>query len=206
MVARQEGLDLFGFLSVGIISGLGGGLLRDVLLQHGTPAALTDYAYLTVALLGILASYLTKLDQPLWSRAFTVVDAAVIGFWSVAGVNKTLEAGLGRLPAVLLGTLSAVGGGALRDVILGRRPAVFGGNGLYATVALLVSGVTVLCWYTGVPQLGTGLGIALSPALRLAAVRFGWSLPGGRDRHPAARLAELPEHLRPAGEHRRGPS
>ncbi|WP_399085455.1 trimeric intracellular cation channel family protein [Streptomyces sp. BBFR2] len=206
IVARQEGLDLFGFLAVGITSGLGGGLLRDVLLQHGTPVALTDYAYLSTCLVGILISFLARINGPVWGNLYTVLDAAVIGFWSVAGVNKTLSAGLGWLPALLLGTISAIGGGALRDIILGRRPAVFGGNGLYATVALAVSGTTVICWYTGVPQIGTGLGILLALVFRLAAVHFDWALPGGRDWHPAARLAEVPDHLRPQGAHRRDDS
>jgi len=174
-----------------------------VLLQHGTPVALTDYAYLTACLIGVLSSYLMNLDRPVWRQAFTMLDAAVIGFWSVAGVNKTLQAGLGWLPAILLGTMSAIGGGALRDVILGRRPAVFGDNGLYATVALVVSGATAICWYSGSPQVGTGLGIALSLAFRLLAVHYGWTLPGGRDWHPAARLAQVPEHLSPEGARRR---
>ncbi|MFD7865850.1 trimeric intracellular cation channel family protein [Streptomyces sp. NPDC057682] len=204
VIARQEGLDLFGFLVVGLLSGLGGGLMRDVLLQHGTPVALTDYAYLATCFAGILMSFLMNMGQAVWTRAFTVLDAAVIGFWSVAGVNKTLQAGLGWLPAVLLGTMSAVGGGALRDIVLGRRPAVFGGNGLYATVALVVSGVTVICWYSGTPQIGTALGIPLALALRLLAVHYHWSLPGGRDWHPAARLAEVPARLRPEGPPRRG--
>lgn len=204
VIARQEGLDLFGFLVVGLLSGLGGGLMRDVLLQHGTPVALTDYAYLATCFAGILMSFLMNMGQAVWTRAFTVLDAAVIGFWSVAGVNKTLQAGLGWLPAVLLGTMSAIGGGALRDIVLGRRPAVFGGNGLYATVALVVSGTTVICWYSGTPQIGTALGIPLALALRLLAVHYHWSLPGGRDWHPAARLAEVPARLRPEGPPRRG--
>ncbi|MDW4919016.1 trimeric intracellular cation channel family protein, partial [Streptomyces californicus] len=106
-----------------------------VLLQHGTPIALTDYAYLPTAVTGALIAFLTDISEERWTRLFNILDAAVLGFWAVAGAQKTLSAGLGWLPAVLLGTLSAIGGGALRDIILGRIPAVFGGNGLYATVA-----------------------------------------------------------------------
>ncbi|MET9587513.1 TRIC cation channel family protein [Streptomyces sp. NPDC006539] len=188
-VARTAGLDLFGFLVVGIISGLGGGLIRDVLLQHGTPVALTDYAYLLTAVVGSVVVFLIKISEESWNRLFTALDAAVIGFWAVAGANKTLAVGLGWLPAVLLGTLTAVGGGALRDVILGRVPAVFGRNGLYATVAVAVAGVTVLCSYLGVPQVGIGLGIALALVFRLTAVHYDWNLPNSLDWQPRSKLA-----------------
>ncbi|MEV6022164.1 trimeric intracellular cation channel family protein [Streptomyces sp. NPDC052036] len=190
-VARTAGLDLFGFLVVGIVSGLGGGIMRDVLLQHGTPVALTDYAYLLTAFAGILIAFLIRVSEQSWNRLFTVLDAAVIGFWAVAGANKTLTVGLGWLPAVLLGTLTAVGGGALRDVVLGRMPAVFGGNGLYATVALAVAAITVLCWYLGIPQVGIGLGIASALVFRLTAVHYGWNLPSGLDWQPDSKLASL---------------
>lgn len=190
-VARTAGLDLFGFLVVGIVSGLGGGVMRDVLLQHGTPVALTDYTYLLTSFGGILIAFLIRVSEESWNRLFTVLDAAVIGFWAVAGANKTLTAGLGWLPAILLGTLTAVGGGALRDVVLGRMPAVFGGNGLYATVALAVAAITVLCWYLGIPEVGIGLGVALALVFRLTAVHYGWNLPRGLDWQPHSKLASL---------------
>ncbi|MEU0036457.1 TRIC cation channel family protein [Streptomyces sp. NPDC006333] len=190
-VARTTGLDLFGFVIVGIISGLGGGLVRDVLLQHGTPIALTDYAYLLTAVAGSVVVFLIKISEESWNRLFTVLDAAVIGFWAVTGANKTLEVGLGWLPAVLLGTLTAVGGGALRDITLGRVPAVFGRNGLYATVAVSVAGVTVVCSYLGAPRLGIGLGIALALTFRLTAVHYGWNLPNSLDWQPHSKLASM---------------
>lgn len=121
-VARTVGLDLFGCLLVGIISGLGGGMIRDVLLQHGTPVALTDHAYLPTAVAGVMVAFLIELSEKSWSWLFTALDAAVIGFWAITGVNKTLTVGLGWLPAVLLGTVTAVGSGALCDVVLGRVP------------------------------------------------------------------------------------
>ncbi|MGW5202627.1 trimeric intracellular cation channel family protein [Streptomyces spiralis] len=188
-VARTVGLDLFGFLVVGVISGLGGGMIRDVLLQHGTPVALTDYAYVPTAVTGAVVVFLIKISEASWTRLFTALDAAVLGFWAVTGVNKTLAVGLGWLPAILLGTVTAVGGGALRDVVLGRVPAVFGGNGLYATVALAVAGTTVICVYQGVPALGVALGITLALAFRLTALRFGWNLPTSLDWRPGSKLA-----------------
>ncbi|MEV7684988.1 trimeric intracellular cation channel family protein [Streptomyces bungoensis] len=193
-VARTAGLDLFGFLVVGIISGLGGGMIRDVLLQHGTPVALTDYAYLPTAVAGAVVVFLIKISEASWTRLFTALDAAVLGFWAVTGVNKTLAVGLGWLPAVLLGTVTAVGGGALRDIVLGRVPAVFGGNGLYATVAVVVAGATVGCVYLGAPAIGVGVGIALALAFRLTAVRFGWNLPTSLDWRPRSPMPAALRH------------
>jgi uncharacterized membrane protein YeiH len=189
-VARAAGLDLFGFLVVGLISGLGGGMIRDVLLQHGTPVALTDYAYPLTALAGSVVVFLIHLSEESWTRLFSTLDAAVLGFWAVAGVNKTLGAGLGWLPAILLGTISAIGGGALRDVVLGRMPAIFGGNGLYATVAVVVAAATVICVYLGVPTVGVVLGVTLALAFRLTAVRLGWNLPNSLDWRPGTRAVE----------------
>ncbi|MEU3269978.1 trimeric intracellular cation channel family protein [Saccharomonospora sp. NPDC006951] len=190
-VARAERLDLFGFIVVGIVSGLGGGVIRDVLLQHGPPVALTDYAYLPTALAGALIAFVISTSQETWDRLFTVLDAAVIGFWSVTGAQKTLAAGLSWLPAILLGTVTAVGGGATRDVLLGRIPAVFGGNALYATVAAATATVMVVCSYLGLPVAGIVGGILFALVFRLVAVRRGWSLPNGRDWQPHSRLAAI---------------
>ncbi|MFJ2259779.1 trimeric intracellular cation channel family protein [Streptomyces sp. NPDC087844] len=207
-VARTAGLDLYGFLVVGIISGLGGGMIRDVLLQHGTPVALTDYAYMLTAIAGAMVVFLISISEQSWTRLFTALDAAVLGFWAVAGASKTLAAGLGWLPAILLGTISAVGGGALRDVVLGRRPSIFGGNSLYATVATVVAAVTVVCAYLGMPTVGVVVGIALALAFRLTAVRRGWNLPNSLEWQPGTGTAATLRHgiaFRKARKHQSDP-
>ncbi|WP_327242388.1 trimeric intracellular cation channel family protein [Streptomyces sp. NBC_01320] len=190
-VARTERLDLFGFLVVGIVSGLGGGIIRDTLLQHGTPVALTDYAYVPTAVLGAVIAFVISISEHAWNRLFVALDAAVIGFWAVSGSQKTLAAGLGWLPAVLLGITTAVGGGAVRDVLLRRVPTVFGGNGLYATVAAVAAGTMVVCSYAGTPVIGVVLGVVCALILRLASVLFGWGLPTGLDWQPHSRLTAL---------------
>lgn len=77
-VARTEKLDLFGFLVVGIVSGLGGGIIRDTLLQHGTPVALTDYAYVPTAVVGALIAFVISISERAWNQLFIALDAAVI--------------------------------------------------------------------------------------------------------------------------------
>jgi uncharacterized membrane protein YeiH len=182
-VARSQGMDLFGFGAMGLISGLGGGIIRDVLLQHGTPVALTHAAYIPTALAGAGVAFLARIEHKAWDRLFLLVDAAAISLWATAGALITLAAGLGSLPAVLLGTITATGGGVTRDVILAKVPAVFTEGPLYATVALFVAAIQVLCAKTLGPQDATGTLIAISAgfALRLIAYRRGWRLPRGLD-------------------------
>jgi uncharacterized membrane protein YeiH len=190
-IARSNDFDLFGFVVVGFVSGLGGGMLRDVLLQNGPPVALTDPLYVPVAFAGALVAFFIHFSERAWDRLFTVLDAAVIGFWSVAGVQRTFDAGLAWPAAIIMGTVTAVGGGAIRDLLLRRVPAVFSGNALYATVAVAASAVMVVATDAGAPTIGIVLAILLSLLLRLGAVRWGWGLPNGRNWQPQSALASL---------------
>ncbi|MGX1541540.1 trimeric intracellular cation channel family protein [Streptomyces adustus] len=205
-VARVAGLDLFGYLAVGTVSGLGGGIIRDTLLQRGTPVALTDAAYLPTAMAGAFLAFLFTIGEAQWNRLFAWLDAAVLSFWAIAGTQKTLAAGLAWLAAVLIGTVSAVGGGAVRDLLLSRVPAVLGGNGLYATVAAAVSGVYIVCARLGAPTIGIVVGILGGMVLRLVANHRNWSLPGGLPLEPTRALRQVRGRTsryrtRAAGEH-----
>lgn len=184
VLARARHLDLFGFLVIGIVSGLGGGILRDTLLQHGTPVALTDYTYLAVSVGGIILAFVADLSRQTSTRAFDLLDASALSVWAVVGAQKTLAVGLGWLPAVLLGTITAVGGGAIRDLMLGDTPAIFGGTPLYATVAVLASTVMVVCSQLGAPTIGILTGLVVGISLRVASLTWGWQLPGSRDWRP----------------------
>lgn len=189
-VARQHGLDPVGFAALAIVSGLGGGIIRDTLLQRGTPVALTNYAYLTTALIGAGIAFAVRFEGRVWDRLFPFVDALALGCWAAAGAQKTLTVGLGWLPAVLLGTVTAVGGGAVRDIAMGGIPTIFGGNTLYATCAVIASGTLVLVQYLGYPHTGLVLATAVGAALCLLARWRGWMLPEHVAWH-------RPDHIRP---------
>lgn len=182
-VARSQDLDLFGFAAVGLCSGLGGGIIRDVLLGHGPPAALTNAAYIPTALAGAAVAFLVQVEHKTWDRAFIAVDAAALSLWATAGALKTLNDGLGWLPAVLLGTVTAVGGAVVRDLMLQRVPSVFTQGTLYATVAIFVAGVQVVfVKATGLTSgTGTLVAITVGVILRLTAYWRDWQLPRGLD-------------------------
>ncbi|MGZ6770768.1 MAG: trimeric intracellular cation channel family protein [Mycobacteriaceae bacterium] len=177
LIARHEKLDPIGFATLAVLSGLGGGLIRDVLLQHGTPIALTDSAYLVTAFAGAAVSYLANVEGRIWHRAWPLVDAVALGCWASTGAQKTLGVGLGWLPAVLLGVITAVGGGAVRDVVLRRVPGVLGGNTLYATAALAGAGTLTLVTRLGQPTAGSIAGLVMGAGLCLVARWRGWILP-----------------------------
>jgi uncharacterized membrane protein YeiH len=185
VIARSERFDPVGFATLAILSGVGGGLIRDTLLQHGTPVALTDYAYLLTALGGAAIAFLLRIEGRLWDRMFPVIDAIALGSWAAAGAQKTLSLGLGWLPAVLLGTITAVGGGFVRDVVLRRMPGIFGGNTLYATCALAASGLMVGLYRSGHPTIGLVSATVFGAALCLLARWRGWQLPVGRGWRPS---------------------
>lgn len=179
VIARREKLDPVGFVVLAVLSGLGGGLIRDVLLGHGTPVALTDYAYLLTALAGAAITFLLHVEGQLWNRVWPVIDALALGCWAAAGAQKTLDVGLGWLPALLLGTITAVGGGAVRDIVLRRVPAVLGGNTLYATCAAAASGVLIIFYDHGYTNIGTLVAVLVGAGLCLLARWRGWMLPTG---------------------------
>lgn len=193
-VARSQDMDLFGFGAMGLISGLGGGIIRDVLLQHGPPAALVHPAYIPTALAGASIAFVMRIEHKAWDRLFLLVDAAAISLWATAGALITLAAGLGWLPAVLLGTITAIGGGVTREVMLQRTPTVFSEGPLYATVAMFVAALQVVL--VNVPGLhvaaGTIIAVAAGFLLRIVAYLRGWRLPLGLEWEPRRIIQRSP--------------
>ena len=199
VMARARRLDPVGFATLAILSGLGGGLIRDTLLQHGTPIALTDYAYVLTALAGAAVAFFVRVEGRTWDRTYPVADALALGCWAATGAQKTLAFGLGWLPAVLLGTITAVGGGMVRDVVLRRIPAIFRGNTPYATCAVVASAVMVGLDDAGLVSLGLVLSTATGAALVLLARWRGWQLPEPYSWHP--RRVEIAARRRRVGPH-----
>lgn len=177
-IARRERLDPVGFAVLAILSGLGGGLIRDTLLQKGTPVALTDPYYLVVAIAAAAVAFVLRFEGDLWNRIYPWFDGLALGTWAAVGTQKSLGFGLGVLPALLLGTVTAVGGGMVRDIVLARRPAFLGGNTLYATCAIIASGVAILLNGLVTPEVGILAATAIGAPMVVVAKARGWRLPG----------------------------
>jgi uncharacterized membrane protein YeiH len=176
-VARRHRFDPIGFAALAIASGLGGGIIRDVLLQQGPPVALTNTAYLATALAGAGLAFFVHFEHRPWKLVFPYVDALALGCWAAVGAQKALLSGLSWLPSLLLGVVTAVGGGVIRDLAVGQRPTIFGGNTLYASCALLASGVAIAGTMTGHTQVGAMVGTGVGAASCLLARWRGWMLP-----------------------------
>ena len=177
-VARQLRMDPVGFVVLALTSALGGGVLRDTLLQAGTPVALTDPAYLLAAIAGAFIAYLIELKGKWANRFLIIIDALALGCWAATGTSKALTVGLEWLPAILIGVATAVGGGMIRDIVVGRVPAIFGGNTLYATGALVAAIEMAILYHLGLQNLGMAVAIVSAAVICTVARRRGWRLPG----------------------------
>ena len=182
-VARERNFDAVGFCILAIMTALAGGMIRDLLLttRAGAPVAITDPYYLWFAIIGALIAMAFRMDSHAWSVLLVIADGMVLGCWSATGAIKTLDAGFAIMPAILLGIMTAIGGGMVRDISAGLVPRVFGGNNLYATPAFACSLVTVIFWYMGQPVLGMGASIVVGLIFTAMAHWRRWRLPQTRE-------------------------
>lgn len=177
LVAVRKNLDLFGVLVLAGITGLGGGFLRDLLVGAVPPAALEDWRYLTVPVAAGLVTFWFHPALGRMERLVTFFDAAGLGLFCVTGALKALAFGLGPLPAALMGMLTGIGGGMLRDLLAGRVPVVFRGE-LYATPALVGALLAVVGVEASLPPAAVAVPAAVvCTGWRLLAVRRGWDAP-----------------------------
>jgi uncharacterized membrane protein YeiH len=185
LVAVRQRLDIVGVLVLATVTGLGGGWIRDVLIDDTPPASLEDWRYLLVPIgCGLLAFWfhpaLERMD-----RQVNVFDAFGLGLFAVAGALKAAEHGLGPIPAALLGMVTCIGGGLIRDVLAGRVPVVLTSGELYAIPALAGSAVAAVGFELGAPTALVAVpAAALTTGWRLLAIWRGWSapMPGERRR------------------------
>ena len=182
MVAREHRLDIIGFMTLAIAAALGGGMMRDVLLQVGPPLALEDPWYIPTAVIAAYVAWLINFEGRVWRISAGVLDGIVIGVWAATGTVKALSHGFAWPPALLLGVMTAVGGGMLRDVFVGRMPAIFGGSHLYATSALIGSLVALGFFHLGLPGIGLIASAIIASGFFLLSRWNRWMLPqGGED-------------------------
>jgi uncharacterized membrane protein YeiH len=175
---RATRLDIVGVVTLGMITAMGGGLIRDVLIGDVPPATLRDWRYLALAVGGGLAAFtlsqwLHRLETPI-----NVLDAIGLSVFAVIGASKALAFGLGIGPAIILGTITGVGGGTIRDTLVGQVPIVLRSE-LYAIPALIAATITVATIRMGVYGLPAALAAAaVCFVIRMLGVHFGLNAPG----------------------------
>jgi uncharacterized membrane protein YeiH len=179
LLAAREGFAVSGVLLLAVSGGLGGGLIRDVLLAQGPPVAMTNRAYLpavaiTAAVTFFFSGWLSRLTGLL-----VVLDALSLGLFTVIGAQKAQLAGLPSASVVFIGTLTAVGGAVIRDMLLAQRADIVE-PGPYNAVAALIgaTALTVLAGPLGLAPIPVALVvIGLVAGLRVLSVWRGWEAP-----------------------------
>jgi uncharacterized membrane protein YeiH len=189
LLAAREGFAVSGVLLLAVSGGLGGGLIRDILLGDLPPLALTNQAYLpTVAIAAVVTFFFSG-----WLARLTgllvVLDAVTLGFFTVIGAQKAQLVGLPGASVVFVGTVTAVGGAVIRDVLLAQRAEIVQPGPYNAVAALLGAALlSVLAGPLGMEPLPVAaLVIALVSALRVLSVWRGWEAPVAVDLPARAR-------------------
>ncbi|MBP2292610.1 trimeric intracellular cation channel family protein [Azospirillum rugosum] len=176
-VAVRRQLDIFGVIVLSIVTALAGGLLRDLMIGAVPPASLRDDRYLIAALLSGLVAFFFHPQINRLVKPVMVLDAAGLGLFAVAGCGKALTYGLTPVPAVLLGVLTACGGGVVRDVLVAEVPRVLREE-IYAMAALLAAVIVIAGAELGLPRTPVAIAAALAGfLLRVVSVWRGWSAP-----------------------------
>ncbi|GAB7068859.1 trimeric intracellular cation channel family protein [Mycobacterium hodleri] len=174
---RAARLDVVGVVTLGMMTALGGGVIRDVLIGSIPPATFLDWRYFALAAAGGLIAFalskrLSRLETPI-----TVLDAIGLSVFAVIGASKAMNVGLGIAPSVLLGVVTAVGGGTIRDTLVRQIPTVLRSE-LYAIPALVAAAITVATMRMGLYGLPAALGAAaVCFVIRMIGVRFGLNAP-----------------------------
>ncbi|GAU81355.1 trimeric intracellular cation channel family protein [Bosea sp. BIWAKO-01] len=183
LVAVRKGMDPFGFILLATVTGVGGGTLRDLVLDRGVGwvQAPSDVIVCTIVALAAWATAYFRpgmLDGWMGKRMLVWADAAGLALFAVVGTQKALMAGVPVLSAVALGAVTASFGGILRDILAGDRPMVLWSRDFYVTAAATGATMTAILSGLGVSPLLVMLGgIAAGFGLRAGSILLGWSFP-----------------------------
>ena len=180
--ATRKGLDPVGVFTLALICSIGGGAIRDVLLQQGTPIFLRSPSFLAIATLASVVGLLFARAVRAALPVIGVVDTLLIGVWVVIGAERALLVDLSYVSAAFLGVITATGGGLLRDLLCHDVPSAVRPGEWYVAAAIPAALLFVLLVMAGVgidiAQVTTIVGAA---SLRAASLRFGWRTPTAYD-------------------------
>ena len=177
LAAQNRGLDLLGIIVIAAITAIGGGTLRDLLLNRHPIFWITDALYLTVIVAFALLTVAYVRVRPPPGKALLVADAVGLGLFALSGAQVAQAAQCPAIIVVLMGTMTGVAGGVLRDVITAQVPLILRRD-IYATAAIAGVVLYLLLEASGLGRPAAfGAGMAVVIALRLLAIRWGLQLP-----------------------------
>lgn len=180
LLAVQKRFDLFGVLLLSFVVAVTGGITRDLLIGAVPPAAVASWHTLAIALFGGLLTFYLYPVVHSFRRAVLFFDAIGLAVFAVTGAQKALAYGIDPVMAAVLGMVSGIGGGVMRDILAGEVPTVLRAD-LYALAALAAAGVVCLGQVLDIrPLYAMPLGAAACVFLRLMAIYRGWQLPAAR--------------------------
>lgn len=178
LLAARRHFDIIGSMFLAFFAGLGGGVVRDLIINEDVPNSFSNPLYLLPPLLAAGLVYVRLIRQDRMRRALLVFDAAGLALFCVTGTRTALAAGITPVMAIVLGVTTAVVGGLLRDVTANEVPEIFNPRGLYAVPALFGAALTALLWWLGWFNVFTaGLIMIAVFAFRLASLRHRWTAP-----------------------------
>jgi len=177
LAAMQAGLDLFGLLVLAAVTAIGGGTLRDLLLNRHPIVWLRDGRYLLVIAIAALLTAAYGQLSPGAMKGLRIADALGLALFALTGTELAEDQGLKRVQALLMGTLTAVGGGVIRDVLSGQVPLLLRKD-IYATAAIAGIALYQLLRKLGLKRdVAFLIGIVFVAGVRLAAIKYDWQLP-----------------------------
>jgi uncharacterized membrane protein YeiH len=186
MAGIKHKLDLFGVMVLAFAAATLGGTMRDVVIGAVPPPGISDWRYVVVSVAAALATIYWHALVDRVRSSVLVFDAAGLALFAVSGAQKAVDFRLGPVTATLLGMLTAIGGGMVRDVLVREVPSVLRGD-IYAVAALAGAGVVVVGRTLHVPAIPAAIaGALLCFGLRLIAIRRGWQLPVAHRREPSS--------------------
>ena len=178
LLAVKKRFDIVGSLLLASLAGLGGGVIRDLVLNQDVPTAFVAPLYLIPVALAVLVVFVRLIREDKLRRTLLVFDAVGLSLFCVMGSFIAHEAGLNPVACILLGVTTAVGGGALRDVVANEVPQIFNPDGVYAAPAFLGAAATTLALELDAFYAVTAVAVAAVVfTIRLLALKFRWRVP-----------------------------
>jgi len=180
LLGVQKKFDLFGVLFLSFVVAVAGGMMRDLLIGAVPPVAIREIHYFLIAIAGGLATFFWYPKVSSRQRQLQRFDALGLALFAVTGTQKAVEYGINPLMAAILGMLTGIGGGMVRDLLAGEVPFVLRSD-LYAIAALAAGAVVAVGHIVDAPPLYPMLlGAAVCILLRLMAIYRGWRAPVAR--------------------------